>query len=112
MKQVDPTLEKMLLGLPKKDREQIQSISWTEKRLVDAIQEAKNNMKYDIQFGIPWLVMYTVSMITFGMTPLTTTILVLGFGYFLFVMARRGSYGLNRRKRKVFEYMLEKKNEG
>ncbi len=106
MKKEDATLEKLLLTVPKKERERIKSINWTKQRLLDGIQETKDNMKYDLQFGIPWILMYGVSHFTFGLTPLTITILVLGFGYFLFVMARRGSYGMNRRKKKIFEYLL------
>ncbi len=106
MKKEDATLEKLLLTVPKKERERIKSINWTKQRLQDGIQETKDNMKYDLQFGIPWILMYGVSHFTFGLTPLTITILVLGFGYFLFVMARRGSYGMNRRKKKIFEYLL------
>ena len=106
MKKEDATLEKLLLTVPKKERERIKSINWTKQRLLEGIQETKDNMKYDLQFGIPWILMYGVSHFTFGLTPLTITILVLGFGYFLFVMARRGSYGMNRRKKKIFEYLL------
>ena len=106
MRKEDATLEKLLLTVPKKERERIKSINWTKQRLLDGIQETKDNMKYDLQFGIPWILMYGVSHFTFGLTPLTITILVLGFGYFLFVMARRGSYGMNRRKKKIFEYLL------
>lgn len=106
MNKEDTTLEKLLLTVPKKERERIRSINWTKQRLLDGIQEAKDNMKYDLQFGIPWILMYGFSHFTFGLTPLTITVLVLGFGYFLFVMARRGSYGLNRRKKKIFEHLL------
>lgn len=106
MKKEDATLEKLLLTVPKKERERIKSINWTKQRLLDGIQETKDNMKYDLQFGIPWILMYGVSHFTFGLTPLTISILVLGFGYFLFVMARRGSYGINRRKKKIYEYLL------
>ena len=106
----DTTLEKMLLTIPKKERNKISSVNWTEKRLQEAIKETSNNMKYDLQFGIPWIVIYGVSHFTFGPTPLTITILVLGFIYFLLVMTKRGSYGLNRRKKKIFEYLLSKRN--
>lgn len=106
MKKEDATLEKLLLTVPKKERERIKSINWTKQRLLDGIKETKDNMKFDLQFGIPWILMYGFSHFTFGLTPLTITILVLGFGYFLFVMARRGSYGMNRRKKKIYEHLL------
>jgi hypothetical protein len=65
-------------------------------------------MKRDLWVGIPWFIAYTVALFTTGIGNLTLGIFVVGMVYFVYTVFTTGSYGLNRKRVKVYEQLLEK----
>ncbi|MBR9923307.1 MAG: hypothetical protein GYB31_20945 [Bacteroidetes bacterium] len=93
--------------LPKKDRNQLQLKDLDEATLEQMIRDSEDAMKRDLWVGIPWFVMYTSSLIVFGFTSLTVTLLVIGVIYFVYSYVKFGSYGMNRVRVSVYKQLLE-----
>lgn len=83
-------------------REEIQA-----EDLKDRIQKGKETMKLDVYFGIPWFLLYAISLAVGGLNYLTIIIFVIGLVYFTYRFFKNGSYGMNRKRIKVCEELLE-----
>jgi hypothetical protein len=93
--------------LPLRERERLKRTEMTPEWLEGQIAYAKQEMKNDVYLGIPWLIFYSISLIQFGLTSATIAIFCLGAAYFIYVVIKRGNYGLLRKKVQVFEKILE-----
>ena len=96
--------------LPKREQEKLRQTNISVEYLTEGIQQAKKAMQMDIYFGLPWFIAYTVSLYFNAFDNITIGIFVIGLVYFTYNIFKRGSYGLNRRKAKVFEQLLSHLN--
>ncbi len=101
-------LKKILAPLPRKEQQ-----AWLEKDLrpemvEEAIRRSRASMRRDLWVGIPWFLLYSVSLFVQGYTVLTNGIFLVGVLYFYFAFTRYGSYGLNRKRVQVLENLLER----
>ncbi len=93
--------------LPLRERERLKRQEMTPDWLESQIVTAKQEMKNDIYLGIPWVIMYTISLLQFGLTSATIAIFCIGAAYFVYVTIKRGNYGLLKKKVQVFEKILQ-----
>ncbi len=101
-------LEVLLKVLPRKERENLKRENLTVGFLEAAIQRSETAMKWDRIVGVPWFIIYSVSLVYFGLGNITFAIFVVGLVYFTFRVFKYGSYGLNRKRVKIFEHLLKK----
>ncbi|MEK7253831.1 MAG: hypothetical protein AAB316_03745 [Bacteroidota bacterium] len=101
-------LEKIIQPLPAKERLALQQQDLTPEWLEAEIARRQKLMKRDVWVGIPWFVIYSIVYFTKGFGNLTIAIGVLGLIYFAYAIFTGGSYGMNRKKVKVYEELLEK----
>jgi hypothetical protein len=100
--------ELWLLRLPKKEREEIRSKQLSREEMEARLARSRDAMKQDLWVGIPWFVAYTVMWFTTGVSFGSIALTVVGIGYFTYSFFTTGSYGVNRRRVKVYENMLNK----
>lgn len=93
--------------LPLRERERLKRQEMTPDWLESQIVTAKQEMKNDLYLGIPWVIMYTISLLQFGLTSATIAIFCIGAAYFVYVTIKRGNYGLLKKKVQVFEKVLQ-----
>lgn len=96
-------LDKLIRMMPSKERKRIKSAELTPDFVNQEIEKAKNAMKQDMSFGLPWVIAYIFCIWKFRYT--TPTLIIFGIGgiYFAYAIYSRGTYGLNRQRLKVFE---------
>lgn len=93
--------------LPLRERERLKRTDMTGEWLQNQIEYAKQEMKNDVYLGIPWVIIYSISLLQFGLTSATIAIFCIGAVYFIYVTIKRGNYGLLKKKVQVFERILE-----
>ena len=101
-------MEIWLLRLPRKEREEINSGSLSKEEMAARIRRSRDAMKQDLWVGIPWFVAYLVMWFTTGISFGTIALTVIGIIYFTYSFFTTGSYGVNRRRVKIYQYLLEK----
>ena len=99
-------IERLLKKLPRKYAEEIRQTSWTADTLREALAEKRQFMRNDLWFGLPWVVIYGASLIFFGFNAGTIAILVVGIAYFSYALLKNGSYGVNRKRVRIYELLL------
>ena len=100
--------EKIIQPLPAKDRTALREEALTPEVLCEKIGRLRKLMRRDIWIGPIWVVLYGVSLFTTGYGNLTIVIFVIGAAYFIYTVFTTGSFGLNRRRVKVYAELLEK----
>ncbi len=100
--------EAIIKTLPKKDRNKLLEQELSVKWLEENIEKCKGLMKRDAMIGIPWFLAYSLSLWQVGMNNITAAIFVIGVIYFIYTTFTTGTYGLNQRRVKVYEAILEK----
>ena len=98
----------LIKPLPLRERERLKRKDMTPEWLEEQIAYAKQEMKNDIYLGIPWVIIYSISLFQFGLTAATIAIFCIGAAYFFYVTIKRGNYGLLKKKVQVFENILDK----
>jgi hypothetical protein len=93
--------------LPLRERERLKRVDMTPEWLEEQIVYFKQEMKNDVTLGIPWVIIYAISLLQFGLTAATIAIFCIGAAYFFYVTIKRGNYGLLKKKVQVFEKVLE-----
>jgi hypothetical protein len=91
--------------LPTKEQGELKRDQLTVEDLEERIEKAGKAMQRDLYVGLPWFVAYSASLVYFGLSVMTLGIFVLGMVYFVYSFTTSGSYGLNRRRIKVYEEM-------
>lgn len=107
MKLDEKTFFKIIRDLPRKDQEALDRTNLDPEQLRTAIAKAREHMKEDLQVGITWFVLYSSSLYFFGNTPATILLLLLGMAFFVYRFFTTGAYGLNRRRVKAWQGLLE-----
>lgn len=102
-------LDRLLNNLPRKYAEEIRRTDWTRAQLEAEIAEKRQLMRNDVLFGVPWAVVYLISLYVFGFNAGTIAILVVGIAYFGYALWKNGSYGTNRKRVRIYELLLAKK---
>ena len=92
--------------LPNKDRSALLEQSWTVSSLEKKIEETQVVMKRDVQIGIPLLISYAISLVFFQQQWALVALTVIAIVYFSYTTFTTGTYGLNRRRLKVYKAML------
>jgi len=69
----------------------LKSENLTPEFLELAIQRSKRGMKWDLFVDITWFIIYSVSLVRFGLGNLTFSIFVVGLVYFTFRIFKNGS---------------------
>ncbi len=100
--------EAIIKVLPSKERNKIRDESLTVQWLEENIERCKGLMKRDAQIGLPWFLAYSVSLWKVGMNNITIAIFVIGVAYFVYTTFTTGTYGLNQKRVKVYQDILEK----
>lgn len=93
----------MTKPLPLRERERLKRTDMTPDWLESQIIYFKQEMKNDLYLGIPWVIIYAVSLLQFGLTYATIAIFCLGAIYFIYVTIKRGNYGLLKRRYKFLK---------
>ncbi|MFQ5448526.1 MAG: hypothetical protein ACE5FF_16490, partial [Saprospiraceae bacterium] len=75
--------------------------------LEENIGRSERAMKLDLWVGIPWFILYSVALFTWGAGNLSIGIFVVGMIYFVYAVFTRGSYGLNKKRIKVYQQLLD-----
>lgn len=92
--------------LPQKDRQAIIANPPTVAQLNDWIKHTEELMKRDVQMGIPLLIAYAISLIFFQQQWALIALTVIAILYFSYTTFTTGTYGLNRRRLKVYKALL------
>ncbi|MEO1714184.1 MAG: hypothetical protein AAFU60_12695 [Bacteroidota bacterium] len=92
--------------LPNKERTVLLEESWTISSLEKKIEETQMVMKRDVQIGIPLLLSYAISLVFFQQQWALITLTVIAIIYYTYTTFTTGTYGLNRRRLKVYKAML------
>lgn len=100
--------QKLIKPLPSRISEKISYEEITKPWLEEEIAKAKQEMKNDMYFGIPWVFLYSLSLFSFGMSYGTVLIFLIGAVYFVYAIVKRGTYGTLSRKVAIFEELLTK----
>lgn len=103
--------EKIIQFLPSKDRTVLREETLTPDMLREKIVRTRKLMRRDIWIGPIWVVLYGISLFTRGYDNLTIGIFVIGAAYFIYTVFTTGSFGLNRKRVKVYQDLLEKMGE-
>jgi len=98
--------ENLLLRLPRKEREEIRSGSLSKEEMNNRMLRSRDAMKQDLWVGIPWFVAYSVMWFTTGVSFGTIALTVVGIVYFTYSYFTTGSYGVNRRRVKIYRELL------
>ena len=101
-------IEAILKILPSKERTKLRGQEFSVPWLEENIEKCRNLMKRDTYIGIPWFIAYSISLWKVGMNGITAAIFGVGFVYFVYTTFTTGTYGLNQRKLKAFEELLDK----
>ncbi len=100
-------LEDIIAALPAKERDSLKAQELSTEWLNERIAYCKGLLKRDLWFGIAWFVVYSVSLFTTGFGQLTVTIFLIGMSYFIYAIFKTGSFGLNKKRVKVYEELLK-----
>jgi len=109
---MDRQMELWLLRLPRKEREEIKSGSLAKEEMAARLKSSQDAMKRDLWVGIPWFVAYTIMWFTTGASFGSIALTVVGLVYFTYSFFTTGSYGVNRRRVKIYEALLSGKGKG
>ncbi len=101
-------MESILSPLPAKDRNKLMAEELTPEKVKATLARTRELMKRDLWIGLPWFISYSVALFTKGIGFLSVSIFVVGMIYFITTALTSGSYGLNRKREKVFEKLLQK----
>lgn len=104
---MDRQMELWLLRLPRKEREEIKSGSLRKEEMATRLKNSQDAMKRDLWVGIPWFVAYTIMWFTTGASFGSIALTAVGLAYFTYSYFTAGSYGVNRRRVKIYEALLE-----
>ncbi|MCB0619345.1 MAG: hypothetical protein KDC43_07855 [Saprospiraceae bacterium] len=99
-------LEQIVTPLPRKEREELLKSPPAVAQLEEKVRQCKQAMNRDLWVGIPWFLLYCFSLFYFGISAFTATILAVGALYFVYSAPRHGSFGMNRKRVKVYEELL------
>lgn len=99
-------LEQLMKKLPFREKKRLEETEITPEFLKAEIEKAQKAMKRDQYFGIPWFLVYSWAWFQLGRDNITVIIFVIGLVYFCYAIFTSGSYGLNRKRVKIFEEML------
>ena len=99
-------LEEIMKQLPFRERNRLKELDMTPEFLEEGIAKAQKAMARDKYFGIPWFLAYTIAWFSLGKHNITVIIFVIGLIYFCYAIFTAGSFGLNRKRAKVFEEIL------
>ncbi|MCB0641235.1 MAG: hypothetical protein KDC44_06325 [Phaeodactylibacter sp.] len=72
------------------------------------VASTRELMKRDLLFGLPWFGMLAFLWFGTGITIGTIILLFMGIFYFTYTFFTTGSYGMNRKRLKLYRYLLEK----
>jgi len=100
--------DEIIQPLPAKDRTLLREQDVNADWLRENIERSRKLMKRDIWIGPVWVVLYGILLFKTGYSNLTITVFVIGAVYFIYTVFTTGSYGLNRKRVKVYERLLEK----
>ncbi|MBK7408533.1 MAG: hypothetical protein IPL49_02635 [Saprospirales bacterium] len=109
MEVTERQMEFWLLRLPRKEREEIRTKSVSKEEMRQRVQRSRDAMKQDLWVGIPWFLAYTLMWFTTGVSFGTIALTIIGIVYFTYSYFTAGSYGVNRRRVKIYEHLLENK---
>lgn len=101
-------LEEILKPLPPKDRKRLMEEELTFEKITATLERTRQLMKRDIWVGLPWFLLYSIALFTKGIGIFSVGIFVAGMIYFITTALTSGSYGLNRKRAKALESMIEK----
>ena len=100
--------EEIIQILPPKDRTLLREQEITPDWLRESIKRHRKLMKRDLWLGPGWVVLYGIFLFKTGYSNLTIGIFVIGAVYFIYTIFTTGSFGLNRKRVKVYEELLSK----
>ena len=99
--------------LPQKERnrlwEWVNQDGGVERSLVEEkVTSTKELMKRDLIFGLPWFGMLAFLWFGTGITIGTIIVLFIGIFYFTYTFFTTGSYGVNRKRLKLYQTLLDR----
>ena len=99
-------LDNIIKVLPEKEQARLRAQEISPDWLRENIAIYKGLMKRDMWFGPIWFLTYSVLLFIYGITTPIILIFLLGMVYFIFTIAKTGSFGLNKKRVQVFEQLL------
>lgn len=100
--------EEIIKPLPPKDRIILREEEITQDWLRNNIEYRRKLMKRDRWIGPVWVILYGIALFKTGYSAITIGIFAAGAVYFMYVLFTTGSYGLNRKRVRVYEALLDK----
>ncbi len=94
--------------LPVRDRIAMREQELSPEWLQENIARCNRLMKKDLWVGLIWFALYSISLFLTKFGKLTIGIFVIGLVYFTYVVFKTGSFGLNKKRIRVYEQLLEK----
>jgi len=98
-------MEIWLLRLPKKEREEIRAKTLSKEEMMQRIKRSQDAMKQDLWVGIPWFLAYAIMWFTTYVSFGTIALTIVGLVYFTYSYFTTGSYGVNRRRVKIYQVL-------
>jgi hypothetical protein len=114
----DVPLEELIEKLPPNEQKALADQDPSTEWLEEHIRNCKRSMKLDLWVGMPWAVFWLVVFtVLSSSSPSNSHFFGIGFlvmsgSYFVYAKLTRGTYGLNARRLKVYERLLEKYGQG
>lgn len=100
--------ERIIKPLPARERTAMRERELTPDWLKESMSRCRRLMKRDTWIGPIWVILYGIFLFRTGYSNLTIAIFVIGAVYFVYTIFTTGSYGLNRKRLKVYGALLEK----
>ena len=100
-------VEKIVAPLSAKDRRELIDHLPDTAELEERIQEKKKLMKRDAIVGPVWVILYGVAWFKTGVSIWTGLVFLAGASYFVYSIFTTGSYGINQRRLKVYQKLLD-----
>jgi uncharacterized membrane protein len=101
-------LKEIIRFLPSNERQKLLETKPDPTELEKQIANCKEAMRLDAWFGIPWVILYGLSLLLFGFNAGTIALLIIGIAFFTYRFFTSGSYGLNRKRVKVYQKILDR----
>lgn len=99
-------LESIISKLPAKEQAKLREQEITADWLREKTVQSQYFMTRDKWVGPIWFVAYSVALFKTGFSSLTVTIFLFGMAYFIYTIFKTGTFGLNRKRVKVYEELL------
>ena len=100
-------LESIISVLPAKERARLLEQDLNPEWLREQIEQCRLLMTRDKWVGPIWFVAYSIALYKTHFSSLTVTIFLIGMSYFIYTTLKTGSFGLNKKRVKVFEELLK-----